>query len=206
MSLVELSEDLRDAFQEIANVAVGQTADRLARSFSAFVKMPIPRVHLLESADIRMALSGIAGSDGDGASVTAVTQAFFGDGISGEALMLISDSGAGELSRLMGYAVATTEQEKLEHVLEISSLLAASCIQSVLNQLEIDVLINHPSLLGRHARVDELFAEHDLPWERTLAVELNYGFEDYSLRCDLILLFHQDALSMLFQKLELLLS
>lgn len=206
MSLVELNEDLRDAFQEIANVAVGQTADRLARSFSAFVKMPIPRVHLLESVDIRMALSGAASGDVGDACVTAVTQAFFGDGISGEALMLISDSSAGELSRLMGYAPASTEQEKLEHVLELSSLLAASCIKSVLEQLEIDVLINHPSLLGRHTRVDELFADQELPWEKTLAVELNYGFEEYSLRCDLILLFHQDALSMLFKKLELLLA
>jgi len=202
MTHSEFNEELRDGFQEIANVAVGQAADKLARSFSTFVKMPIPQVHLLESVDIRMALGGVAAGD----NVTAVTQAFFGDGVSGEALLLMSDSAGGELSRLMGYAPATTEQEDLEHVLEISSLLTASCIQSVLEQLEIDVLINHPSLIGRHTRVQDLFLEKDLPWDKTLAIELNYIFEGYALRCDLILLFHQDSLPSLYSKLEVLLA
>ncbi|MET0378395.1 MAG: hypothetical protein ABW049_05310 [Spongiibacteraceae bacterium] len=202
MSTAFLDENLRDALQEIANVAVGQTADKLARSFATFVKMPIPRVHLLESVDIRMAIGGRAEDEG----VTAVTQAFFGDGISGEALLLMSDSNAAELSRLMGYAPPITDQEKLEHVLEISSLLTASCIQSVLEQLEIDVLIGHPILLGRHTPIQDLFLEQDLPWDKTLAIELNYVFEGYSLNCDLILLFHQDALPALFGKLELLMA
>jgi chemotaxis protein CheY-P-specific phosphatase CheC len=200
MSTTHLDENLRDALQEIANVAVGQTADKLARSFAAFVKMPIPRVHLLESVDIRMAIGG----RGEGEDVTAVTQAFFGDGVCGEALLLMNDSNAGELSRLMGYPAPVTEQEKLEHVLEISSLLTASCIQSVLEQLEINVLISHPTLLGRHNRVEDLFLEQDLPWDKTLAIELNYLFEGYSLCCDLILLFHQDSLPAMFEKLEFL--
>lgn len=202
MTAVFLDENLRDALQEIANVAVGQTADRLARSFSAFVKMPIPRVHLLDSVDIRMAI----GAHAEGENVTAVTQAYYGDGISGEALLLMNDSSAAELSRLMGYAPPATEQEQLEHVLEIASLLTASCIQSVLEQLEIDVLISHPTLLGRHTRVQDLFMEQDLPWDKTLAIQLNYLFEGFSLSCDLILLFHQDSLPSLFEKLELLLA
>lgn len=197
-----LSEDLRDGFQEIANVAVGQTADRLARSFAAFVRMPIPRVHLVESVDIRMALGGAVDAD----NTTAVTQAFFGEGLSGEALLLISDSSSDELARLMGYALPATEQEKLEHILEISSLLTASCIQSVHDQLEIDVLINHPVLLGQHGRVQDLFIDRELPWLNTLAIELNYTFEGFALSCDLILLFHQDSLPALFSKLELMLS
>lgn len=202
MNTAVLDENLRDGLQEIANVAVGQTADKLARSFSAFVKMPIPRVHLLESVDIRMAIGGHA----EGENVTAVTQAFFGDGISGEALLLMNDSNAAELSRLMGYAPPATAQEQLEHVLEISSLLTASCIQSVLEQLEIDVLISHPVLLGHHTRAQDLFLEQDLPWDKTLAIELNYLFEGFLLSCDLILLFHQDSLPGLFAKLELLMA
>lgn len=196
------NEDLRDGLQEIANVAVGQTADKLARSFSTFVRMPIPKVHLLESVDIRMALGGVV----DGDNATAVTQSFFGEGLSGEALLLISDSSSDELSRLMGYAPADTEHQRLEHILEISSLLTASCIQSVHDQLEIDVLINHPVLLGQHTRIQDLFLDQDLPWDKTLAIELNYAFEGFVLSCDLIMLFHQDALPVLFSKLELLLS
>lgn len=201
MTDAQLNEDRRDALQEIANVAVGQTADKLARSFATFVRMPIPRVHVLDSVDIRMAIGGSADDD-----ITAVTQAFFGDGVSGEALLLMSDSNAGELSRLMGYSEPATDQEKLEHVLEVSSLLTASCIKSILQQFEIDVLISHPSLLGRHTRVQDLFLAQELPWDKTLAIELNYLFEGFALSCDLILLFHQDSLPTLFEKLDLLMA
>jgi chemotaxis protein CheY-P-specific phosphatase CheC len=197
-----LSEELRDGFQEIANVAVGQTADKIARSFSTFVKLPIPQVHLLESADVRMALTAID----ETTNVTAVTQAFFGAGISGEALLLFSDGTVSELPRLMGYAPASGDREHLEHILEMASLLNGSCIQSVLAQMEIDVLIGYPSILGLRTSLKTLFAEKQFPWDSTLALELNYSFEGYAATCDLVILFHQYSLPTLFAKLELLLS
>lgn len=200
--MIELSEELRDGFQEIANIAVGRTADKVSRSFCTFVKMPIPQVHLLESADVRMALTSMK----EGDSVTAVTQAFYGDGISGEALLLFSEATISDLSVLMGYEPATEGHEQLEHMLEISSLLSGSCIQSVLEQLEIDVLIGYPAVLALNKSLHEMFTERAFPWDKTLALELNYVFEGFRTTCDLVLLFHQQALPALFQKMELLLS
>ncbi len=200
--MIELSEEIRDGFQEIANIAVGRTADKVARCFSTFVEMPIPQVHLLESADVRMALTALDG----GESVTAVTQAFYGDGISGEALLLFSEATLSDLSVLMGYERATEGHEQLEHMLEISSLLSGSCIQSILEQLEIDVLIGYPSVLSMNRSLRELFSEQAFPWDKTLAIEMNYEFEGFRTTCDLVLLFHQQALPALFHKLELLLS
>ncbi|WP_101760431.1 hypothetical protein [Oceanicoccus sp. KOV_DT_Chl] len=72
MVSAEFNEDIRDGIQEISNIAVGAAADKIARSFSTFVTIPIPKVHLLESADIMMALGAIE----DGERVTAVTQPF----------------------------------------------------------------------------------------------------------------------------------
>lgn len=202
MQNIQLSEDFRDAFTEVANVAVGQTADKIARSFSTFVVMPIPRVHLLESADIHMALT----ATDDDANISAVTQAFFAEGISGEALLLFGKGANEDLSQLMGYEAAQDEREQLEHMLEMASLLNGSCIQSILEQLEIDVLIGYPVVLGMHTSLREMFAEHKFPWEKTLAIELNYTFENFATTCDLVLLFHQQAIPMLFQKVELLLA
>lgn len=200
--MIELSEELRDGFQEIANIAVGQTADKIARSFSAFVQLPIPRVHLLESADIRMALTAMSGDE----NVSTVSQPFFGDGISGEALLFFSDATLSDLSILMGYEPATEFRQKVEHMLEMASLLNGSCIQSVLAQLEIDVLIGYPVLLGLRKTLREMFSTEKFPWDETLALELNYRFEGFSTTCDLVLLFHQQSLPTLFNKLELLLT
>lgn len=202
MSITELTADQRDGLQEIANVAVGQTADKVARSFTAFVQMPIPRVLLIDAVDLRMAFSAVD----DGQSITAVTQPFFGEGVHGEALLLVSDASADELARLMGYTSSDNDGVQLERILEMSSLLTATCIQSVLEQLEIDVLISHPVLLGRHAQIGQILGEQDTPWIRTLALELNYRFEGFGVQCDLILLFHQSALPTLLRKLDLLLE
>jgi chemotaxis protein CheC len=202
MQQFDFTEEFRDAFKEIANIAVGQTADKIARSFSAFVVMPIPRVHLLESVDIHMALTAMDGES----SVSAVTQAFFAEGISGEALLLFGNSKRSDLSRLMGYEDTSNEREQLEHMLELASLLNGSCIQSVLAQMEIDVLIGYPVVLGLRKSLADMFSEHQFPWDKTLAIELNYTFEGFSTTCDLVLLFHQKALPTLFKKLELLLA
>ena len=65
-----LSEDQRDCYQELTNVAMGQAADRLARLLDAYVVLPIPRISVIESSELNMALQD-AGND---SSVSAVCQ------------------------------------------------------------------------------------------------------------------------------------
>jgi chemotaxis protein CheY-P-specific phosphatase CheC len=202
MAKLELTPDQRDGLQEIANIAVGQTADRVARGFSTFVRMPVPRVHLLEGADLRMALSAFDELE----AITAVIQPFFAEGISGEALMLVTDAAAPELARLLGYQPSQDPRDQLEQMLEISSLLSASCVHGVLAQLEIDVLIGHPLVLGRQTNLRNIIAQPSLPWGEVLALELNYGFEGFDLSCDLVLVFHPVSLPALLAKLDLLLA
>jgi chemotaxis protein CheY-P-specific phosphatase CheC len=200
MTMVELNEDIRDGLQEIANVAVGQTADKIARSFSTFVKMPIPQVHMLESADIMMTLGVIESEE----RVTAVTQAFYSNGINGEALLLFSDASMQQLSELMHHDGVPDDQQQAELVLEIASLLNGSCIQGICGQLDLIVLLKHPELFGQHESLAELLRKDRLPWDRTLAIELNYAFEGYDITCDLVVLFNEDSLASLFEKLEFL--
>ena len=44
---ISLSEDERDCYQEITNVAMGQAADRLARLLDVYVVLPIPNVNVI---------------------------------------------------------------------------------------------------------------------------------------------------------------
>ena len=198
----EFTEDVRDGIQEIANIAVGEAADKIARSFSTFVKIPIPRVHLVEAADILMALSAVE----QGASVTAVTQPFFGAGVSGEALLIFTDASMAELVQLMGYQEISSDHQQIELVLEMASLLNGSCIQGICSQLDINVLLKHPSMLGQHASLSDILTETRFPWHQTLSIELNYAFEGYNITCDLLILFHEDSLGSIFEQLDFLLN
>lgn len=199
---LELTEDLRDGIQEISNIAVGEAADKIARSFSTFVKMPIPKVHLVEAADILMALTAVEQRQ----RVTAVTQPFFGIGVSGEALLIFTDASLNDLTDLMGYPIVNTDHQQVELVLEMASLLNGSCIQGICGQLDIGVLLKHPSMLGQHASLKEILTDTRIPWHHTLAIELNYAFENYETTCDLIILFHEDSLARVFQQVDLLIN
>lgn len=201
MSAIAFNEDIRDGIQEIANVAVGLAAENIAKSFSTFVELPIPQVHIIEAADIQMAL----GSVFSGEALTAVTQPFYGNGLSGEALLLCTDASMEALSSLMGYGKEHQHKE-LELVLEIASLLNGTCIMGFCNQLDISVLLKHPEVYGQHASLADIFRHQSFPWKQTLAIELNYAFEGYDISCDLILLFHEDSLSSLFEKIQFLLE
>jgi chemotaxis protein CheC len=196
------NEDIRDALQEVANVAVGQAADKIARGFGTFVQMPIPRVQIIDSSDIQMALSAAGAS----AKVTAVTQAFIGSGISGEALLMFTDANIKELASLMGHTGSITENVELELVLEMASMLNGVCLQGILTQLDLIVLFRHPSLLARHTLIQDLLDEKRFAWSQTMAIEIDYTFEGYNLTCDLIILFHERSLEKLFAKVALLID
>lgn len=197
-----LKDEQRDGLQEIANVAVGRTADKLARRFSTFVRMPVPNVHLLEAADVSMLLATYDCNE----LITAVTQPFFGTEISGEALLLVTDAGIDDLALLMGYPACRSESEQLERLLELTSLLTGSCIHGLFEQLDVADLIGHPVLLARHATRTEMLTDRAFPWHQALAIELNYAFEGHAVHCDLVLLFHEHAVPPLLTRIDLLLS
>jgi len=58
---IQLSEDERDCYQEITNVAMGQAADRLARLLGVYVVLPIPNVNIIEVNEFKMTLKSLEG-------------------------------------------------------------------------------------------------------------------------------------------------
>ncbi len=78
-----LSNDLRDVFQELSNVAMGQAGDLLARLLKVFVKLPIPNVNVIEVSELHMAIASVEQKE----NTSAVCQGFIGGGVAGEALV-----------------------------------------------------------------------------------------------------------------------
>ena len=201
MSAIQLSNEARETLQHIGQLAVKQSAERITRSLSTSVNVPIPSVHLLQAADVVMALSVVKTTS----SVTAVTQPFFGRGLSGEALLIFTAEGMAELSQIMG-SQANDETRQIELALEMASLLNGSCVQELCAQLDINVLLKHPSILVHHSSLGDVLSDSVFPWRHTLAIELNYSFDDYGIACDLIILFHEYSLKSLFRQVDYLLD
>lgn len=192
----------RDCMQEIANVAMGQAADLLARLLNVFVKLPIPNVNLLEVSELEMALSLTEQQD----TYSAVCQGFIGSGISGEALLIFSDSSFGDIAKLLNYKGEVDRMVELELLMEVASILVGACTNGIAQQLDTTFSQGHPVVLGQHVKVSELIRANAKRWKKTLAVEITYEIENYNISCDLLLLFTEDSLDNLNKRLSYLMD
>ena len=192
----------RDCMQEIANVAMGQAADLLARLLNVFVKLPVPNVNILEVSELQMALSQTE----QDRTYSAVCQGFIGSGICGEALLIFSDSSFTDMAKLLNYKGEIDRTVELELLMEIASILVGACTNGIAQQLDTTFSQGHPVVMGQHVRVGELIKANATRWKKTLAIEITYEIENYNISCDLLMLFTEDSLDNLNKRLSYLMD
>jgi chemotaxis protein CheY-P-specific phosphatase CheC len=190
--------DFLDACREIANVAMGRAADLLARLLNAFVILPIPSVNMIEMSELRMAVNQVADDD----TLSAVCQGFIGSGIAGEALLVFNESSFDDIAELMKYKGVIDEPAQLELLMDIASILLGACLTGIADQLDISFSQGHPMVLGRHIKVKDLLKSTASQWNKTLAVEIAYSIENRQINCDLLLLFTEDSIPALNDRLR----
>jgi chemotaxis protein CheY-P-specific phosphatase CheC/ActR/RegA family two-component response regulator len=197
-----LSPELRDCYQEVANVAMGRAGDLLARLLDVFVKLPIPNVNFIEVSELSMALKAVEASE----STSGICQGFISAGISGEALLILNDSSFKDVASLMNYQYDEDEGTELELLMDLANVLIGACLKGISEQLDITFSQGHPVVLGQHRKISELIANNTNKWKKTLAIEISYSIENYPIKCDLLLLFTEKSMQTLNNKLSYLLD
>ncbi|MDX1538168.1 response regulator [Arsukibacterium sp.] len=198
----ELNAEMRDVFQEITNVAMGQAGDLLARLLNVFVKLPIPNVNVIEVSELHMALASVE----QHSSTSAVCQGFIGGGVAGEALLILTDSSFKDIASLLNFQGDLTPSTELELLMDVANILIGAVLKGIAEQLDMSFSQGHPVVLGQHAPVSELIKANARRWRKTLAIELSYGIENYNINCDLLLLFTEDSVKTMKQKVAFLLE
>ncbi len=199
---ITLSADMRDCCQEIANVAMGRAGDLLARLLNVFVELPIPNVNFIEVSELRMALKDIETHE----STSGVCQGFISAGISGEALLILNDSSFKDVASLMNYQYDAQMGTELELLMDLANVLIGACLKGVSEQLDIQFSQGHPEVLGQHRKISDLIANNANKWKKTLAIEISYSIENYPIKCDLLLLFTENSMLTLSNKLAYLID
>lgn len=195
-----LKVNLRSAVQEIANVAMGQSASMLAELLNVFVKMPIPNVNLLEIQELSMLLKDIDHKE----NTFSLCQSFISAGISGEALLIFHNTDFDELAKMMKYPQATNKE--IEILMDTSNILIGAFLQGVGKQLDMSFVQHHPILLGDELSPADLLKRSVVCWKKILTIEINFGIEDKKINCDLLFLFTESSLHILENKLNYLLD
>ena len=197
-----LDPDMRDCYQEIANVAMGRAGDLMARLLDVFVVLPIPNVNFIEVSELSMALSAVENQE----TTSGVCQGFIGAGVSGEALLILNDSSFQDIASLMNYQYDADESTELELLMDMANVLIGACLKGISEQLDMRFSQGHPVVLGQHRKISELIATNAKKWKRTLAIEISYSIENYPIKCDLLLLFTEESMKTLNNKIAYLLE
>ena len=167
-----------------------------------FVELPIPNVNLIEVSELSMALSAVEREE----STSGICQGFISAGISGEALLILNDSSFQDIARLMKYDAAIDQDAELELLMDMANVLIGACLKGLSEQLDLSFSQGHPVVLGQHRKISDLIASNSDRWQRTLAIEISYGIENYPIKCDLLLLFTEESMVTLNNKLAYLLE
>ncbi|WP_084005262.1 histidine kinase [Gilvimarinus polysaccharolyticus] len=203
-----LTEDQRDCLQEIANVAMGQSADHLARLLDVFVVLSIPSVSLLTPNDISMMLQSLRGESesGDSQELTGVCQGFIGGGIAGEALLIFNGTDYRDLATLLRYDANAGANDRSELLMDTTNVLGGACLHSLAKQLDTQFSLGPPILLGQHFDLTESLKNREINWHNALVIEINYTIEDHKVNCDLLLVISENCIDGLLEKLNYLIE
>jgi chemotaxis protein CheC len=200
-----LTEEQRDALQEIANLAMGRAAARLALLLGTFIELSVPRVRVVKAAEAGRTLRDMTGIQ---ENITAVRQGFRSD-IKGEALVLCRSAGVGHLVSLVDGAYSDSECETItqaELVFDVANVLMGACVSSILDELGRTPVFSPPGLLGADIALDDVFQPAVLAWSVALLLEVNFGLEDDGFRAHFVMLMAEDSIRQMSEALDSLLS
>lgn len=187
---VDVAVDAMDSYKEIANVAVGQAADLLARYLDVFVEMPIPHVSMLEASELTMVFN----QSEKGEEVTIVCQGFIGAGISGEGILIVNQSCTDDIADLLKYEGERSDAIRQELLVEAASMFINASMQGIAEQLDISFSMGPPIVMGDFLHATQLIESNAGRWNNILAVEMQSKIEDKGISADLLLLFTEDSL------------
>ena len=193
-----LTQDQKDALQEITNIGMGQAGASIARVLDEFVHLSVPRITLLSPEEMPAALRK---SVGEG-PVTAVRQAFHSQ-MRGEAMVLYGEDRCRDLADLMGYEDTDLDRaSEIEILLDVTNLLVGACLAGIAEQLGSHIGFSAPSLMADRVPTAELLASTELPWNTALLVEVQFRLDQRSFASHLLLLMPEEEIRAMCNALD----
>lgn len=203
MSEPILTEDQRDALQEIANIGMGQAGARLAALLGRFVHLSVPRIRMVDTDTLPSAVRDMLDFS---EPVTALRQSFRCE-IAGEAISLFDSRSAGHMKFVFRSDDAPAEESDedmsdAEVLSDIANLIAGACLTGLFEQLGQLPTFTPPRLIGVQLDLEEVLHPSKLPWDRALLLEVNLQTEDGVFGSHLLTLMTAKAVQSLVTALD----
>ncbi len=161
--MITISEEERDALQEIMNISMGQAADALARLIQTKVALSVPAIEALSPAAFQEVLDNFKSS-------WFARQSFVGT-IRGEVITGIQKDGCSALADIMDFDLPLDQAATEELVLEVTNIISAACLQGFTSQLELSTQLNMPAFYYPDKAIQ------NIEWSSVLIIEVDFKIE-----------------------------
>jgi chemotaxis protein CheC len=192
-----LTEEKRDALQELVNMGMGAAGAALARVLSAFVELSVPSVEVVDRRRIATLFNTGSWSDNE---LAAVRQPFFGR-IMGESLMLFDGGEVARLADLMGGTPVASVGQQHEMLLDLANVVIGACVNNIAEPLDEVVSFGAPSVLTGRANVCGFALQDSGSWQRGLLINVDFKLEAKSFRSRVLVFLSEQSLILVGQAL-----
>ena len=190
---IALSEDQRDALQELMNISMGQAANSLAHLIETKIGISIPNITAVTPAGLYDLVS-------HNQQAYYTRQSFMGD-IHGEVMSILTRHGLAEVAELLEYEQPLSENDINETILELSNILAGACLAGLSEQLELATNLQMPTLF---APQKSDFSQSD--WQHSLIMEVKFDIQISSFTMRVVFCLDDASLTRLKSTLDELLG
>ncbi len=184
-----------DKLQEVINISTGQAAKQLADLLNIFINLPIPEVSHKTGEEIYAALKGLTVDPDD----ILISTGFVGSDMNGEVLLSFS----GECVSNM-LSIILDERDSVESrtaaIIDISNLLLSTLMNGVGEFLGAQFTRSHPAIVRLNESIQLL--SPNLINKKILNVKMKYSIPARDVECVLFLLFSDDAVPSLTERLS----
>jgi chemotaxis protein CheC len=186
-----LSEDKRDALQEVVNIGMGTAGAALAKVLGQFVELAVPRIDLVDRRRVATLFSTGNWAEGD---VEAIRQPFFG-GIMGESLMLFDGAEPAHLADLGATSEVPSREEQQELLLDLANVVIGACVNGIAEPLEEVVSFAAPSHIGGRPDASAFVGESASKWREALVISVDFRLEKRSFRSGVMVFLSEASLA-----------
>lgn len=193
-----LSEDQRDALQEINNIAMGQAGRSLADALGAFIHLSIPKIKVVKADVLNQSLADTVGED----HMVAVVRQSFSGPLRGETLVIFEGTDYAALAELLGFDGTITPAVEDELLTDLSNILSGSFHSGLSSVLELNIAVSPPTLMAKQVPVGELIKQEQLSWDHLIMIGILFEISEKGFKCYLAQLMPDHALAKLTETID----
>ena len=192
-----LSEDQKDALQELMNISFGTASSIISDSLNSFSKMPLPNIDAMEIEE----LEDYFVKNFDGITNCYIVTQLFRNKFDGESVFII----AHKITALLLGEEELSKEDIQASVLELTNIISSACIGKLIELLDAQIFFN-PPMIESSCQVGEkvlrISSSEKREFTKVIIIETKLEFENEQITGYLLFLTKESSFEWLKSALD----